>query len=102
MLQRGRLEDAYLVLVGSRNLARVRAAIERRYSDIVVDSAGDDLDTFEIAGQYYNVASCRVRLWQGEKNREDTVHFNHPAYLSSLSYGLSIAGGIRLRGWGRW
>lgn len=62
VLQRSRLEDAHLVLVGGGNLSRVRTAVKRRNADIVVYGTWDDLNPFEIAGQYHNVTSCGVGL----------------------------------------
>lgn len=62
VLQRGRLKDAHLILVRSGNLASVCAAVERRNTDIVVNGTRNNLDSFEIAGQYYNIATCRICL----------------------------------------
>lgn len=62
VLQRGRFEDAYLVLVGRRYFTRVRAAVERRDPHVIVHGARDDLHPLKGARQYHNITSCRVRL----------------------------------------
>lgn len=60
--ERGRLENANFVLVGGSDLSRVGAAVERRYPDVFVDSAGDDLYTFECTRENDNVAASCVCL----------------------------------------
>lgn len=60
--ERRRLKDAHFVLVGGSDFARVGAAVECRYPDVVVHSAGNDLNTLEGAREYDNVAACCISL----------------------------------------
>lgn len=60
--QRRWLENANFVLVGGGDLARVSAAVERRYPNVVVDRAWDDLYTFECTREDDNVAASCVCL----------------------------------------
>lgn len=57
--QRSWLENANLVFVGGCDFSGVSAAVDRRNPNVVVDSAGDDLYTFECTREDDNVtASC--------------------------------------------
>lgn len=60
--ERRRFEYVNLVLVGRRDLTRVRAAIECRNTDVIVCSSRNDLDTLESAGEDDNIATSGVRL----------------------------------------
>jgi hypothetical protein len=60
--ERCRLENAHFVLVGSGDFSRVDAAVERGYADVVVNSAGDDLYTFECTRENYDVTARCVCL----------------------------------------
>lgn len=60
--QRSRLENADFIFVSRRDFSGVSAAIERRYSDIVVNSARYDLHTFKRAGKDDNVTARCVCL----------------------------------------
>lgn len=95
VLQRSRLKDAHLVLVGSGNLPRVRAAVEGRDSDIVVDCTRYYLHSLEIARQYHNVTSCSIcleseeeRVWSGVIEKvNDVCIFNNNSFESGhMSY----------------
>lgn len=60
--QRSRLKNAYLIVVGGRDFARVRRTVQATDADVVVYRSRNDLHPFERAGQYDDVAPCRVRL----------------------------------------
>lgn len=73
MLQGRRLEDAHLVFVGGRYLARVRATVQSRDPDIVMHSARNNLHPFEGAGQDHDVTAGRICLsiHRDRKREED-------------------------------
>ena len=62
MNQRGRLENAHLVLVGSGDFSSVGAAIECRNPNVIVNSSRDDLYTFECTREDDDVTASCVRL----------------------------------------
>lgn len=62
VLQRGGFKDANLVLVRGGDFPRVRAAVQRRDADIVMNGARDYLHPFKGARQYHNVTSSSVGL----------------------------------------
>lgn len=83
--QRGRLEHANLIVIGSGYLARVRRTVQTTDAYVVVYRSGYDLHPFERTGQYDDVASGRVRL--NNKNDGHEYTFDH-----GRGQGLTVNG----------
>lgn len=65
-----RLEDAHLILVGSRNFSRIGAAVQCRNTNVVVCGTRNDLDTFEGAGKDHDIATGRICLQLGIRSEK--------------------------------
>lgn len=72
--QRGRLEHAYLIVIGGRNLASVRRTVQTTDAYVVVYRSGDDLHSFKSAGQYNDVTSRRIGLKRDGRTSGDNPH----------------------------